>query len=207
MMSDITAFDARAVIRIGSREFHLSGRGSISDPQGIVRGTYRHDLPANDFEPYVLQVVLVTGYPSICRSAIADNPFKSGDYNYRREVDFGKHGTLNYRAACWTEDTGSGRRLCSEFDVQADLSLPAIGPASCVRERWIPAGTGISSGFDICWPRLDGSGDVSASARSTYVPHPAAPSLHRPTERAIRFSDVIASAGSLSLVQESWLEN
>ena len=207
-MHDITEFDARATIRLGDRQFFLTGSGVIADPRGIVRGTYRHDLPANDFEPFVLQVVLVTGYPSICRSTPHQNPFKRGDYRYERHVVFDGCGELQYTARCWAEEMPNGvRRLRSEFDVRADVNLPPIGPASTVREAWTPAGERIASSFEISWPRLDGSGDLHASARSLYSPHESAPMLDEIVKRAIEFSDVKAADGLLSLVQESWLEN
>lgn len=207
-MQEITEFDARAIIRVGGREYRLKGSGAIADPLGIVRGTYRHDLPANDFEPFVLQVVLVTGYPSVCRSTLSQNPFKRGDYCYERRVVFDGYGELEYTARCWAvEMPTGGRRLCSEFDVQADVKLPPIGPASSVREAWAPAGERIASNFEISWPLRDGSGEVRASARSLYSPHERAPMLDRIVKRAIEFSDVTAQDGVLSLVQESWLEN
>jgi len=202
------SFSARATIRVGTRQYTLIGSGAITDPQGIVRGTYRHDLPANDFQPFVLQVVLVTGYPSICRSTPEQNPFKHGDYHYRRHVAFNGHGELEYEARCWSEDLpGSGRRLCSEFDVNADLNLPPIAPATRVREVWAPRGAEISSVFEIAWPLRDGTGEVHGSARSLYSPHRHAPLLDETVRRSIAFSDVTAADGVLSLVQESWLEN
>lgn len=207
-MHEVTEFDARAIIRVGGRQYLLNGNGTIADPQGLVRGTYRHDLPANDFEPFVLQVVLVTGYPSVCRSTPSQNPFKCGDYGYERRVVFDGYGELEYVARCWVEEAANGsRRLRSEFDVRADMKLPPIGPASIVSEAWTPAGERIASSFEISWPLRDGSGDVRASARSLYSPHQSAPLLDRIVKRSIEFSDVTAADGVLSLVQESWLEN
>lgn len=204
-MKEVVEFTANARIRIGDREFKLSGKGGINDPKGIVTGNYLHDLPANDFEPYVLQVVLVTGYPSVCRSTLEQNPFKAGDYNYERHVDLGAYGELTYAARCWTEEFSGGRRLRSEFDVRCDVRLPRLRPAHRVSEIWTPQGDKIHSRFDISWP-IDGSDErVEARAHSIYSPSAAA--LARQVRRGIEFSDVVRDDAELSLVQESWLES
>jgi hypothetical protein len=206
-MTEVREFRAAAAVRIRGHEYRLTGHGSISDSEGIVRGSYRHELPANDFEPLILQVVLVTGYPSVCRSTAEQNPFKCGDYHYARDVDFGTHGNIHYQAKCWTEATEVGLCLCSEFDVETALSLPPVGPATSVRESWTPSGSQIRSKFEIAWPMLDGSGELRATARSVYSPNLRAKPLAASFERAIRFSEVNAPPGELHLVQESWLEN
>lgn len=203
-MKDVVEFTAKARIRIGDREFWLNGRGGINDPKGIVTGRYVHDLPANDFEPYVLQVVLITGYPSVCRSTVEQNPFKAGDYSYERHVDFGAHGEIAYKAKCWTEEFSVGRRLHSEFDVRCDVHLPRLRPAHRVRETWQPHGDKVHSHFDICWP-VDGSDErIKARARSIYLP--SAAKLARQIYRGIEFRNVVRDGTNLSLVQESWLD-
>ena len=113
----VERFRAIARITLNGREYELFGSGTIDEDAGVVDGRYKHNIPANDLDPYVFQTVLVTGYPSVCRANGSMNPFVGADYSYRRTIDFGTYGRMSYDARCHLPLDADGRHLHSEFDV------------------------------------------------------------------------------------------
>jgi hypothetical protein len=205
---EVVAFCARAKVTLNGRKQILTGQGKIDDDGGVVDGRYIHDLPANEnrVDALIFQTVLVTGYPSVCRAdALIQNPFRHGDYNYRRQIDFGRHGKMAYHANCWLVRERSHLRLHSEFVVEGELDLPRLESALPLIEHWIPNERTIESSFEINWPMIGSTGHVIGKASTEYRPPVGSAKLTGLTTRNIVFEHACSTGTRLEIVQKSWL--
>jgi hypothetical protein len=204
--ANVVTFEARAKLLLNGRRSKLEGKGSIDLRLGFVDGKYHHDMPTNDVDPLIFQTVLITGYPSVCRSSPETaNPFHDGDYSYHREIDFGPHGAIQYHANCWLEQRNDDACLQSEFDVQGQLLLPRLLKALPVIEEWHPKLGTVEATFEIVWPTADGTEPVKGRARTTYRPPVASHRIRRRCLRNIVFHHAVAESDQLELIQESWM--
>jgi hypothetical protein len=207
LQQKIATFGADAHLHLNGNIFRLSGEGQIDEDMGVVEGKYRHDIPEAFVDPRILQAVLVTGYPSVCRNCtIARNPFENIDYSYIRHLDLGVFGQLSYEAECWIEERDAGPHLASRFKVQGQVAnLPALSGALPLTETWRETAGGIGGTFQITWPNRRGGQTVIGQATTLYKAPLDAPRIPRPLSRTIVFRSIDASEGSLHIRQESWL--
>lgn len=203
---NVVEFEAHARLKFRGRPYELSGAGKVGLACGLVDGTYVHNLPANDFDPLVLQTVLVTGYPSVCASADGrPNPFQGGSYSYRRWVEFGPSGTIAYSARCWLEQRVRTQCLLSEFDVELDVATPALVSAEPLIEEWAANPPGIRSKFVIRW-RCRNTGDwIVGKARTFYQPVEPCQEVSYRAERTIAFPFAASEGSTLHIRQVSSL--
>jgi hypothetical protein len=201
----VLRFRAVARLHLNQRDYELIGGGEIDDEEGVVRGRYEHNVPADDVDALIFQTVLVTGYPSVCatRSAVR-NPFHGQKYRYERHVDFGAHGKIAYQAHCWHEPVPDGLLLDSQFEVEGTINVPRLRPARRVSEAWTSREGKIFSTFEIEWPSLAGGDVVRGRATSVYE-LPFCAELPGTLQREITFPEATAAAHQLSIIQQSWL--
>ena len=200
---DPKRFAADARLRLNDQDVRLIGRGTIDLDRGIVAGDYEIKRLPVDIDPLIFKTVLVTGYPSVCRSEPGANPFKVGSYRYRRTVDLGEHGSLSYSAIC---DAEAGRAtLDSAFEVEGRLALAPLSAAQPIVETWVPRGRQILGRFTIAWPLRSGDGFVVGDAATEYEIPEGAANITRVRHRRIEFRKSAADAFRLSIVQASEL--
>jgi hypothetical protein len=201
----VEEFTAKASLILNGKRRELVGYGTIDELTGFVEGHYRHDVPANDVDPYIFQTVLVTGYPSVCRDDGSGNPFQGADYSYRREIDFGPNGWITYDAHCKIIQRRQKLCLESDFAVIGEVRFPALSGALPLTEEWRPLESGeIESSFEINWPVAGGADFVCGQAKTTYRPSRASQCRIR-RRREIVFRHAHAQNQSLEIIQESWL--
>lgn len=162
-------FTANASGSINSRPFRLSGVGDLDLNEGTVFGQYEVQEISPGVDSLLFNCVLVTGYPSVCRSHEgAYNPFQQGSYSYLRHISFEGGGNIDYRADCVCDDARTTLR--STFEVTAELPTTPLEACLPVFETWTPRADQLIDGdFSIAWRRKDG-GELRARARTTYVP-------------------------------------
>jgi hypothetical protein len=190
--------------QINGEALRLMGAGELDLVSGAVVGGYDIEQIAPGIDSLIFNAVLVTGYPSACKSRDnAYNPFHSGSYSYIRRIEFEGGGQISYQANCISEE--SGLVLKSVFEV--DAMVPKMRLDSCLPlvETWAPQQTrGIFGSFSIVWKRRDGAYLIGV-AKTDYEPPAASPPLSNVHERRIVLTNERPSPRTLLIKQESEL--
>ncbi len=202
-----SGFTAKAKLLLNGQVFNLNGDGTLEFPGGIVLGDYEIDENRDHVDPYIFKAILITGYPSVCciNNDIL-NPFQTGDYNYQREIDFGKYGRISYTADCTHREQDGKLFLDSVFDVTGKVSVPTLEKAYPVVETWVPDGDTINASFLISWKQANSDKYVIGRANTVYNIPKGSTNIPHTIHRAIRFVKASKRHTSLHVVQESRLK-
>jgi hypothetical protein len=192
--------------RINGKSIQGSGKGLLASHDGIVDGEYALKRLPTGFSPLVLNAVMVTGYPSICKASEGvENPFKLGEYRYVRAIDLGEFGGFEYSAECEESLDDQGiLALESRFALIGEINVPELVRCAPLVETWVPAGPGHVDGyFTIVWAAADGS-FVTGHAKTKYD-LPAGRHTSEILHRWIKLTNPSWSKTELEIYQESRL--
>jgi hypothetical protein len=201
-------YQARVAGRINGTDIAISGSGTFDEAKGVVEGYYELELMPVDAHPLILNAVLITGYPSVCKeSGSIANPFRQGDYSYIREVNFGSHGHLRYAAQCREIASENGiKALDSYFQIEGTVVVPELLSTEPLIEYWTPFKRGeLDGSFEIRWLTSAGS-FISARAVTTYTLPIGNPTPTMTMSRSIQLHNVLQQQ-RLNVYQESRLIN
>ena len=201
------SFTANVQLKLNGQTNKLNGNGTLEYPGGIVVGDYEAERNQEDIDLFLFKSVLITGYPSVCCvNPDITNPFQTGDYYYRREIDFGQYGQMSYTADCSHRKQNGKLILDSVFDVTGEVHVPELEKAYPVIETWVPDGETIKASFLISWKQKDSDKYIIGRANTVYCIPKGTDNIPHTIHRAIRFVEAKKSAKSLHIVQESHLK-
>lgn len=195
-------YTALASGTVNDRPLRISGSGHFEMPLGLVVGEYLIQEVPPGFDTLLLNSVLITGYPSVCRHVgKAKNPFAEASYRYSREIRFSTGETLAYSADCVIENGN----LKSSFALQGHVPTVSLGRTLPVTEIWRQSrGNAVYGEFEIVWETLAGS-SVSARAQTHYTPAEGSAPLQTDHHRSIIIENRRPAPSILQIRQESSL--
>lgn len=182
---------------ISGQSIRVAGQGSLNEVNGLTSGDYQLiELPLG-FNPEILGIMKVTGYPNASRSIQhAFNPFKGHSYSYQRRIHFGEE-QMNLLARVDLTPSGLESKFLLTGSYPKDLDLGSLQP---ITEEWTqPNCSEIGGRFDAVWITQLGH-KVKATTYSRYWID-TVKSLDAQSHRVMRL-DTKVSGGTFSLVQQ-----
>jgi hypothetical protein len=185
---------------VNDQEIIVTGAGKIIVRDGLTEGTYELVKLPTEFDPAVLEAVLITGYPNACAPLDGSpNVFQGKSYHYRRLLSFQENEQLLLNAVCQVD----GNRLTSKFTLKGTAPKVKIEDVAPLVEAWEPTGSQeIAGQFRIVWQTVDG-GYIRADAQSEYFPGNSTanmPVLHRYISISAKIEGRILTLTQKSLV-------